>query len=244
MASTANGPLPQPDSRNASLWRYLDLPKLVWMLENKALHYCQLKQLDDQHEGRMPQGAYGSLVAIWRKLQQDAGVPDAEDPSLSMPHDYVNNFLRSCFYVNCWCMHDEESDALWRIYAYPNGIAIKSQYHRLALATPQEDVLGRVTYAKPEAIDINDGSILRIAGWKRPYFQFEHEVRLIRMGATSNTGKAFSEFSSGISVPIKLEDVIISIHVSPYSDLWFFETVERLVKRYSLDVPVLWSDIR
>ena len=52
MAWTPNAKLSQPDD-DATIWRYMDLPKFLSLIEQRALYFALPHQLEDTWEARI-----------------------------------------------------------------------------------------------------------------------------------------------------------------------------------------------
>ena len=60
-ASTQHKSFPQPPDPSISVWRYMDLAKLMWLLQRRALYFSRLDKLGDPFEGH-----YTKALAIGR----------------------------------------------------------------------------------------------------------------------------------------------------------------------------------
>jgi len=49
---------PLTDS-NKSVWRYMNLPKFIWVCERRSLFFCKLSALGDPKEGRPTKASTG-----------------------------------------------------------------------------------------------------------------------------------------------------------------------------------------
>ena len=45
---------PQPTDSSVRVWRYLDLAKFIWLLENQKLYLASVDSLNDPYEGSTP----------------------------------------------------------------------------------------------------------------------------------------------------------------------------------------------
>jgi hypothetical protein len=43
-----------PDNPTIHIWRYIDLPKYISLLNDKALYFCRMDKLIDRFEGSLP----------------------------------------------------------------------------------------------------------------------------------------------------------------------------------------------
>jgi hypothetical protein len=121
-----------------TLWRYLDLPKFMALLERRALFFAGVSTFPDRFEGSLTRAAI-------EELERQGG--NAVDHRL----------WHRATYVNCWNLDSDESAALWSMYASPaGGVAIKSSVGSLIRAfragdseeTASRDqlMIGRVRY--------------------------------------------------------------------------------------------------
>jgi hypothetical protein len=114
----------KPEDEGASLWRYMDFTKLMWMVEHAALFFARADLLGDPFEGSYSR-ANLALRPVW---YGEEGVPEEIWKGLDAPRKH---FLRSTF-TNAWHMNNYESAAMWRLYLKTDeGIAIRSTFARL-----------------------------------------------------------------------------------------------------------------
>src|SRR5438270_12340311 len=52
-----------PPDLASVLWRYVDLPQLLWVLESRALWFSRLDQFEDPYEGAPPRPLIGAMAA-------------------------------------------------------------------------------------------------------------------------------------------------------------------------------------
>jgi streptogramin lyase len=117
-----------PD-KDLAIWRYVDLPRLVTMLETRAVFFARLDALRDQFEGSLPlrDGTDVGLDEI------TAGGLDPEHTRYFLKlHREGLAIFRPRALVSCWHINDYESMAMWELYAQSgSGIAIRSSSLRL-----------------------------------------------------------------------------------------------------------------
>jgi len=92
--------LPQPDDPNAYIWRFIDLAKLIDLLQIGSLYFTRADKLDDPYEGLMPDEYVESVKH---------GLSN-----LGSLHRQIRMFAhyRADFFVNCWHMSPRESAAM------------------------------------------------------------------------------------------------------------------------------------
>jgi len=99
---------------NLKLWRYIELDKLISLLETSELFFCRADyfRLEDPFEGTFPKVEYEYLVA-----QQDQ----------DFPRNLFNLTSRETF-LNCWHLNENENLAMWKLYAREKKVLL---YKRL-----------------------------------------------------------------------------------------------------------------
>ena len=94
---------PQPEVRSTRVWRYMDLPKLISILDKRQLFLSRLDKLNDPHEGSVPRMISSEdLKLYWKELWKE----------LDLPQDFIEDLakiileIRQCMpaatYVSCW----------------------------------------------------------------------------------------------------------------------------------------------
>ncbi len=74
----------------------MDFPKLVWMVERKALYFCGVHTLADPLEGRHTE-------AMRQRLAREcAHAPESSKRVIPALAGWMDDVSRTHFYVNCW----------------------------------------------------------------------------------------------------------------------------------------------
>ena len=227
---------PQPVDTSVRVWRYLDLAKFIWLLENKKLYLPRIDLLNDPYEGSSTR-----LYALLRD-QEHSGQISALMRNITQHH-------RKSMYVNCWHLGNSESEAMWRLYC-PNesGVAIQLTYRKLVVSIENDPFcyIGCVSY-----VDY-DTQVFRVEGnsfspvmHKRSSFAHEQEVRLVKThpdywGVNSPGGP------SGVTVDWSPEAMVDAIYVNPYAPEFYRDVVQSIVRRIApaLENQVIWSPMR
>jgi hypothetical protein len=237
----------EPADPNVKIWRYMDFWKFVSLLEEGKLYFSRADRLGDPLEGSFPQQNlqerphwYGELV----KKYEDNGL-SVRFPHVQAPLPFLDalSFLRRWFcqwtYVNCWHASEDESAAMWQLYAgRDHGIAIQSTYGRLRACLPQDVPAGHVQYVDylSATTTIPEGNLLWPFVHKRKSFSHEQEIRaVIQSYPLENGSIAVGKCNSGegVRVPVNgLDALIEKIYVAHAS---FADVVKGVVDRYGLD---------
>jgi len=212
----------------------MDVAKLLTILEDNSLFFTSITNLDDPLEGFLNR----ATVSIFRKLPQ--GLPKIKEEETKKIIE--GNLLklkqaRSLLNVSSWHMNEHESAAMWQLYSRGNqGIAIQTTYMRLkeSFNDAKEDVLiGKVRYIDEDNDTIDWVNVINYALHKRKSFEHEKELRAIVLSP--------SDDDSGGSVSVDLKKLIERIYVAPKSSQWIFELIQKIIRRYNLEIPVVQS---
>jgi hypothetical protein len=234
-----------PSNLDTPLWRYMDLPKFLALLEDEALYFARADTMADRFEGAMgpvnlalrPQ-LYGEHYAV-------------ASPQISRLTREVRRFT----YLSCWHASEHESAAMWGLYQRDGrGIAVRSTFERLtgSLRDDHPIYVGNIYYVDYDHQFIPEGNSLGPYIHKRVSFEHEHEVRAVIQDLTLATrtspeGSSILDLNvatpGGLNIPADLNRLIEAIYIAPESPDWFAELVEKLVRRYDREWPVRHSDL-
>jgi hypothetical protein len=211
----------------------MDLAKFVSMLNHKGLYSCVLAALDDRLKGTLPRVPPGA--SAWDRN--------------TAWNFWCSN--RASVFVNCWHWNDDESAAMWALYAN-RGVAIRTTlgllsqavHQRLATTPVHPDRLvvgGTVTYTDP---DENARPELRTpfltALKKRCWYEYEHEFRLM-YHLPSNAPESASPYQAGPSpkqtgvwVACNLAQAISGIVLAPKSPPFLEDAVKAITEKFGL----------
>lgn len=209
--------------QNAILWRYMDFTKYISLLDRRALFFARADTLDDPYEGsvtaatpRLPGEHTGGLVALRRAM-------------------------RSNIFVNCWHESDNESAAMWKLYARDAGIAVRSTFTSLArsIQTEHSIYIGRVKYIDYVADPMPTKNIFTPFLHKRRSFEHEREVRAISQDWKGEEFyKELLPQGDGRYYETDVQSLISEVVVAPFCQDWLFELVASATKKYGLTICV------
>ncbi len=217
----------QPDSAQ-TVWRYMDFPKFVSILDMGALFFPQVKRFADPQEG---------YTYVPTKDMQEMFAELRKNPMGMHSHSVVS----------CWCLNDHESDTLWGKYASPEqGIAICTTVAQLnaSLDLSQIDSVhrGTVIYRDPPEPDYQPGESADFdvtLFYKRPPFKAESEYRI--------TGHAkamlMADELGGTFVKVNLETLLETVILGPRAEMWFWTLVSSLVRKVAPSATVTRSTL-
>jgi hypothetical protein len=116
--------LPAPDP-NAVLWRYMDLARLLSLLEARSLFFPRITTLDDPYEGYLTKPTVGTVSVIPDGLSNSER--QARKELIAKNLRTLAGF-RTLLCVSCWHQNDVESAAMWALYLKSGeGIAIRAR---------------------------------------------------------------------------------------------------------------------
>lgn len=255
-----------PDDDNCKIWRYMDLSKFVWMIQNKALFFANFKNFDDPFEGRFP---YEDVIEICKSIRKE-NKDISEEKALENAKVYVKNTNGAIheyadYFINCWHRNEFESEAMWKIYSELDmGIAIQSTYKildgcLLKYYESEEVFVGEVNYNKTTdwVHGIGNPTIYTPFYHKRISFEHEREIRAIMVRPKDNDqSKTMNNNHSnileykrnseliGLQVPISLEELIKNVYISPKASSYFTMLVKTILKEYDCkDINVIHSSL-
>lgn len=220
-----------PRNKNVMIWRYMDFTKFVSLLDKKALFFSRADKLGDPFEGAMTKVNLKKRKKLYgRKMSKD---------QIKGLGKFFGLMPKQTF-INCWCMRDYESAALWRLYLQSNeGIAIQSTFKRLAESfnDSQEIVyIGMVNYIDYEKDSFDESNTFKAFLYKRKSFEFEHELR-----AVLTHDRQAPELGKYVSV--ELDRLIDRVYISPTAPRWFGKLAKSIVRKYEINKEVVMSKL-
>ncbi|WP_285250876.1 DUF2971 domain-containing protein [Pseudarthrobacter sp. fls2-241-R2A-168] len=232
-----------PDD-DSILWRYVDLPRFLSLLEEEAIPFIRLDQMRDKWEGAYTQANLERNSKLYRPFAYLDGLPvSRREKMLRTEH------------INCWHESPEESAAMWDIYQRDGrGVAVRTTWGDLKASLGSENVIygARVKYADYKSELIREDNLYYALMNKRKSFAHEREVRLITSTAKrevrhdEKTNSRTTHYASGpivLPVAMDLNRLISSVYVAPDAQPWIAALVTKIVKRYGYDFEVRQSDL-
>ena len=250
----------------AVLWRYMDLTKLLALLEDQALHFARADLLGDPFEGAQTALTSEPPTHEFHVNENRLEELDAERREgyrrlwdAMRPHRTAQ---RRWTWVSCWNHRDVESDALWGRYVHAeDGIAIRSTFGRLVRsfgdplpplaerqAPPPPDApwpvyVGHVSYVDYKSATWPSGNAFWPYVHKRLSFAHEAEVRALVSRIPEDLPDHEVEPPPGVLIAVDLALIIEAIYVSPVAPPWFSDLVTRVCKRYGVGADVRQSEL-
>ena len=253
--------VPPPSNKSVVLWRYIDLAKLVALLNDKKLHFARADVFKDRHEGSFTK-------PMWEKLEAQF----AERPGLrETVSKFFKQHMKESAFVSCWCM-EPESEAMWKLYCGDNyGVAITVVYRDIEASFINQGLLmTKVKYLNYQVDEFSLDMAFYPLFHKRLAFAHEKEVRIVKWFSEHIPGKRDRDHTPteeekrideyelkrgeelkvergiGILLEFDVGTLIRNIVVHPYAPEWYFNAVKLVVEKFTpvLEEKVEWSSLR
>ena len=216
------------------LWRYLDLEKLLALLESRTLFLCRLDKFRDKWEGTWPDTFLNSLVSR---------IPEERAKQFLSTSDA----LRSVHFVSCWHASKYESAALWDQYSRGSGVALRSSVGRLrgAVTGSYRFIIGEVEYIDFAAeLPAKLHPVIPVFR-KRKSFEHEREVRLLVSNMKLNGDDVdWNDPFDAIHLGVNIGMLVESVFVSPEAPKWLVAAIAGVLRAFDHGaIPVNASEL-
>ena len=216
------------------LWRYMDLWKFLQIVNTSTLFFPSVNLLGDQSEGKIPDKVY----LLMKEHEKNNG---RSDNFVQVFREFMENYSINSTLVLSWNAAENESFALWKMYAKDRlGIAIKTNLERLKKSfqvTDEEIYIGEVSYydnEKPSYDVISFSTLLT----KHIYYSFEREVRCLTRLKDDERNVNFKH------VKVDLNELIDEVYMSPFAfESGLLEIIEYLRTKHNLKFKIKMSGI-
>ncbi len=241
-----------PDNEDAKIWRYLDLPKFMSLLQTGSLFMSRADRLGDPLEG------------VWSDASVEVLRDHCDDEFIATALA-THRHIRKHTWVSCWHLSERENEALWRIYSPNNqGVAIQSTVAKLLQVVPPtssdapvvrpEDgsteftlsAVSRVHYLDYQTTGPHLNNTVGPMICKRQAFEHEKELRAIVQSlilTQDRTIAAHDGGDEGISKKVELQSFIEKVTVDPLAPNWFFDVVEKVTADSEIATQVVRSSL-
>jgi hypothetical protein len=228
-----------------SVWRYMDLPRFMSLLQNQALPFAAARAMEDKWEGSstVPRPAY-------------------VDPTFDMTvtPSMQERLAKASTYISSWYRAKGESVAMWQLYGRSaGGVCIKSSWGSLtsSLGGPIDVDGGYVqyvrSYSRGRIPALNEHDLFM---HKRDVFSHEKEVRLLAHqpgsfdpitydgGYSLGFGDMFpADLPMVLAIPVDVARLVKSAYLAPSTPVWVEETIRRFVQDSGMGINLQRSRI-
>ena len=223
-----------PDDRTACVWRYMDWWKFESLLSERSLYLCRADRLEDRFEGTYSRQ---QLRDTERYIERVADSDQVIEERKARARDRV------CTYINSWCVGETDFDLMWKAYVRePPGVAVKSTVKKLENACEGAIEKWPLHLSLVDYFDHAGGQFIDYFGTpevffrKDLHFRLENEIRIVHCPNIEGCP------AEHVWLPVRLEDLIDSVFVSPKAPEEFAATARRLLDDIGLrEVPILFS---
>lgn len=244
------------------LWKFFDLYKFISFLRTKEIIFSRLDQFEDAMEGCSEEMA--NLLTNELHIAESSRSQKKSDLNPELYDETGHEFLKKLntlknmqrtIYASCFYASNEESIAMWKLYAGVQGVAIR--FHSYELYKNMRQVHSQVLGDKMDLggnkmdyinlLNTNhykeDGSIKKLNQSYSPYnkdvsYKHEDEYRFILVSHTPSILDTEVK-----TLKIDLDEGYFDFIVSPDTENWKKELLNQLIRENGFNKVVKSSDI-
>ncbi len=214
----------------------MDFTKLVSMLENGGLFLPMVAKLDDPFVGSYARGNEVLRPLVYRHFPN----------KFNLSAGQMVQKLREFVPASCWHGNEQESAAMWKLYARTNeAVCVQTTFRRLRSAIGSTARVGVVRYVDYETDWVPESNPLAPFLYKRKSFEHEHEIRALI--PPENAAQILEEKNSGSGeagkwIKLDISQMVERVFIAPDAPDWFYELVKQVTNRYEHGaIPVVRS---
>lgn len=219
---------------NLKLWRYMDLTKLISLLDKEAIWLARTDTFADKQEGFFPDEMQARLEQVFETMKESPSV--VKDSA-----DFRDCLLKNTF-ISCWHKNADENLVMWEVFGRSkDAVAIQTSVGMLKHSVNSSSLQGHSLLLKPVQYQRGD-EVKGILSYeecffrKRPHFRFEQEVRISL--DTYNPAHPKRDTPRGHYLPVFLANLVEAIYIHPDCDSLFADVVNSVATRYGLRANV------
>lgn len=242
-------------SDNPEMIRYIDMVKLLSMLQKNCLFFVRGDKLfDDPFEGKFSDPVINDMTLFYDELRSSGFFNTSftdDEIKESIANNYsANEKFRKLVTLNCWHTFKDETILMWKSYSnLNNGIAIRTNFSRVTEAlnnSSQQVYATKIKYINFKSQSTGFGNTMLPFMFKRHYFSDEDEIRLIVNMFAGDIDYNWDNqpCQNGIYVDCDMAKLIKEIIVAPLADGWFFDLVKALVEKWELPCTIKYSALK
>jgi len=236
--------------QSATLWKYFDLHRFIYFLNEKKLFFTRLDKFEDPFEG--------VATRLLRRDAKYAKVPKSFDEftkNISKKeqaqllrekklHDYVKkqeiSISQTRQYINCWFSGDRESMAMWNLYSNADSVALKISFDNLESCIKsvfenfieengnRVSIIGdSVQYLRLNPFDEKlPKQLVRYSSLKKDVsYDYENEYRFLIY-----TIKNLDKVQDFYAIPLNIDELQLTVITHPNMEDWKFKNIETLIE--------------
>jgi hypothetical protein len=220
-------PVFEEPEEHSTVWRYLSFTRFVSLLATRSLFFSRLDRFEDRFEGYLTRPTFEKMHERVRR-------------------SYLE--MRTQAIVNCWCLSECESVALWRTFVPTGeGVAIRSTFAGLrdcfgpgGVFGESSFMIGKVRYVDFNTHDFSNPENTAFNSYvpmlhKRKFFEFERELRVVISHLDGSLAHQIIRNVYGWGIPVDLSKLIDAVHVAPDAEPWFLDVVASSALAFGFD---------
>ncbi len=241
------------DYNDKFLWRYIDLHKLIDLLNKKQIYFTRFDHFEDGVEGLTGKGV--SLKAFTQGepiTMTNVGpnlTPEQKEITIRQDKNWREMYLdeitgsQQTQFASCWFLGDRESLAMWKLYSRKEGVAIKFKARQLidTLVTAARNYtssafhimyLGQVAYKNIWPFDPLENFDGQFNGLNKDRsYLHENEFRFVSVVPITEKAK-----HNNFTLPIgELNTFDFKIITNPFMEKYEMENLKTLLGKYELE---------
>ncbi len=239
---------PQPDDGSIILWRYMDLNKFSWLIDEESLFMPSASKLGDPLEGTTPTGELKS----WEQRASEADTDEQREiirENRIRLSAFAQQFRNHHYYVSCWHKNTYENYAMWGCYTKTKeAVAIFTSYDTLRACVPDFVLTGEVRYIDYTCDRLPSMNLYEHIMHKDIYYSYEQEIRAVASPpATDELGRSdfishyfFSETDPEFrfyAPPVKITQLIHGLILHPQASQVFAQNIAEICREKCLPSP-------
>ncbi|MFM4677455.1 DUF2971 domain-containing protein [Aeromonas media] len=157
---------------------------------------------------------------------------------------------REYLYVSCWHHSYFECSAMWQLYgAEKNSVCIFTSIEKLEQQIIHNELLDNlkledVNYIDHAKAQFGSNCLDPFLSKSLP-FSFEKELRIVAFDSKTDLARVEQNEKAGVNIRIhSLPKLIDRVVVSPNSDSWFKDCIQKLCNEYGLGIEVEMSSLK
>ncbi|MCK2084784.1 hypothetical protein HB860_12670 [Aeromonas sp. 3925] len=157
---------------------------------------------------------------------------------------------REYLYVSCWHRSYFECSAMWLLYgAEKNSVCIFTSIEKLEQQIIHNELLDNlkledVNYIDHAKAQFGSNCLDPFLSKSLP-FSFEKELRIVAFDSKTDLARVEQNEKAGVNIRIhSLPKLIDRVVVSPNSDSWFKDCIQKLCNEYGLGIEVEMSSLK
>lgn len=253
------------DVKNKYLWRYFDIHKFLYFLNEKKIYFARSDRFEDPNEG-LPESIIRRIYECEELFPNEENLNPRLFPNKKEAIRQNKNQIeilksdadkiQKIQFISCWFVGERESYSMWNIYSSPDSVAIRFNSTILieninkSLQEFTSDFwiegvfCGLVDYQKVYPPEY-DGSLYipptnRYPALKKDLsYSSENEYRFVAI--------AKKIYSENLKFELEIRDLHnldFQIITHPKMEAWMYNNILSVLKNYGLEKRLIKSEIK